>query len=575
MQLAHIPIENLSISALNMRDSKKAPDISDILPSIRKFGVRQTLLVRPNGTPDHYEVVGGRRRYYGAKTVAAERGVSIAVPCAIMEEDEDAAALESSMIENLHQPVDEMTQYESFVRLIVKEGRSIEDVGATFGYTDKEVRQRLALGNLLPKIREAYRRGDIDPESIRHLTLATKKQQKAWLDLFESEGDEPPAGRYLKDWLFGGESISTKVALFSLDAFSGQITEDLFGENSYFADAGLFWTKQNEAIAARRDAYLEAGWSEVVVLDPGTIFQSWEHEKRKKKDGGRVYVAVSPRGDVTFHEGYVTRKEAQRAAKKAAKKAPDAQDTEKAATVQSEVPGAMQTYIDLHRHAAVRAALLDKPGVALRLLAAHAICGSRLWKVMPEPQRSGRDETDASVKVSPAQAVFDARREDVSAIFDLPKGAGLVGSQADTGAVIFAHLLTLSDADVRRILTVIMAESLEAGSVYVEAVGVHLGVDMTKCWTADETFFDLLRDKSVVNAMVAEIAGKSVANGNVAATGKVQKQIVRDCLAGTNGREKVSGWLPRWFEFPVRSYRKDGGLQTAAHWKFVKKLFGG
>jgi ParB family chromosome partitioning protein len=109
----------------------------------------------------------------------------------------------------------------------------------------------------------------------------------------------------------------------------------------------------------------------------------------------------------------------------------------------------------------------------------------------------------------------------------------------------------------------------------VEAVGVHLQVDLHKTWTPDDAFFDLLRDKSIVNAMVAEIAGKAVANGNVAAVGKVQKQIIRDCLAGTNGREKVTGWLPRWFAFPVQTYRKDGGLQTAAHWKSVKKLFGG
>jgi ParB family chromosome partitioning protein len=48
----------------------------------------------------------------------------------------------------------------------------------------------------------------------------------------------------------------------------------------------------------------------------------------------------------------------------------------------------------------------------------------------------------------------------------------------------------------------------------------------------------------VVNVMVAEVAGRRSADGNVAEKAKTQKQIVRDCLAGTNGRTKVESWLP-------------------------------
>src|SRR3546814_3460358 len=41
-----------------------------------------------------------------------------------------------------------------------------------------------------------------------------------------------------------------------------------------------------------------------------------------------------------------------------------------------EVTSTCQTYIDLHRHAAVRAALTGHPKVALRLMVAHAITRS-------------------------------------------------------------------------------------------------------------------------------------------------------------------------------------------------------
>jgi ParB family chromosome partitioning protein len=574
--LAHIELDNLSISPLNMRHSKKAPDTSDILPSVRKRGILMPLLVRPNGSPTTFEVVAGRRRWFAARSVKEEAGSFPPVPCHIMAEGDDADALEASILENFARTnPDEMTQYEQFTRLIVKEGRSVEHIAATFGLTERQVQQRLALGNLLPKIREAYRAEDLDAESIRLLTMASKSQQKAWLDLYQDQSEHTPTGYQLKKWLFGEAPISTGVALFSLDGLEAEISTDLFGDDSYFKSADAFWERQSQEIAARRDAYLEAGWADVAILETGVLFETWAHEKTAKKKGGKVFIQVTARGEVTFHEGYLSRKEARKNGKANDNDAIAGADGEatKAVPRAGEVSAALQSYIDLHRHLAVRAALLDKPGVALRLLAAHALCGSRLWKVMPEPQRTGRKETDESVQASPAQALFAERKKEVLTLLDLPEGANLVATHADSEATIFARLLALSDADLRRVLTVVMAESLEAGSVYVEAAGVHLGVDMGKTWEPDDTFFELVRDKSVVSAMVADIAGKSVANANVSATGKVQKQIVKDCLAGTNGRPKVAGWLPRWMEFPVRSYKKDGGLKTAETWKGIKRLF--
>lgn len=94
MQLAHIPLDKLNMSALNMRHSKRAPDVSDILPSVRTRGVLVPLLVRPNGTPESFEIVAGRRRYFAAKSLADERGEGDALPCAIIEDGDDADALE-------------------------------------------------------------------------------------------------------------------------------------------------------------------------------------------------------------------------------------------------------------------------------------------------------------------------------------------------------------------------------------------------------------------------------------------------------------------------------------------------
>src|SRR6185437_4058353 len=100
-------------------------------------------------------------------------------------------------------------------------------------------------------------------------------------------------------------------------------------------------------------------------------------------------------------------------------------------------------------------------------------------------------------------------------------------------ADVFEKLLTLSDADVMRVAAFFMARSLGAGSASVEAAGAHLNVDARAHWQPDDTFFDLIRDRATLNAMLAEIAGEAVARGNVAEKAKLQKQIIRDYLTGS------------------------------------------
>jgi ParB family chromosome partitioning protein len=54
--------------------------------------------------------------------------------------------------------------------------------------------------------------------------------------------------------------------------------------------------------------------------------------------------------------------------------------------------------------------------------------------------------------------------------------------------------------------------------------------------------------------MVAEVAGPAVAEANLTLRAKAQKQIIRDCLAGANGRVKVENWACGWMAFPFHRY---------------------
>ncbi len=565
MELKHIDIARLSVSPVNMRGGKKAPDLTNILPSIRARGVLVPLIVRQNGSPETYEIVAGKRRYHAALAVAGETDGIASLPCAIMEAGDDAAALEASLIENIARlDPDEMTRHETFTRL-VREGRSVEDISLTFGLTALQVKRTLALGNLLPRIRNLYRAEAIDAVTVRHLTLASKAQQREWLATLDDDDRHAPVGQNLRAWLFGGATISTKAALFDLASFGGEIVSDLFGEESYFACASDFWTAQMAAVEERVEAYREAGWPEVVILERGDYFHTWEHERCPKRKGGKVYGAISHRGEVTFHEGYITIKEARKReiGETAAK------------PVRPEVSAPIQNYVDLHRHAAVRASLLSQPATALRLMVAHAIVGSSLWRIDVERQRAQNDAIAESVESSASEALFDSRRRAVLALLDFDADTPTVtnGYAGDHGLPgLFRQLMTLTDDAVLDILSIVMCETLEAGSATVELLGAMLNVDMAKAWQADDALLDLVRDREVIGHLVTEVADKTVASANAGESAKVQRQIIRDYLAGTGGRARQEGWVPRWMAFPPSAYTERGGVGSVERWNAVAGL---
>ncbi|HWT32009.1 MAG TPA: ParB/RepB/Spo0J family partition protein [Croceibacterium sp.] len=545
MQLEHLELSKLVVSAANMRAKRKDRDVAELIPSIRARGVLVPLLVRPNGEPDTYEIVAGRRRYYAAKSVEAEGG-PVSVPCAIMESGDDAAALEASLIENVARlNADEVTQWETFARL-VKEGRGVDEIAATFGLEERVVRRILALGNLLPRIRTLYRNEQIDAATVRHLTMATVAQQREWLALFDSPDQYAPTGRVLKEWLFGGAAINTSVALFDLAEYTAPIVGDLFDDHRYFSDAALFWTLQQKAVEDKRQAYLAEGWNAVEVMEPGSYFARWEYDKRSQAKGGSVYVVVHESGEVEVHEGFLPHKDTRRA------------DRENDPTVKSarpELSSPLRRYVDLHRHAAVRSALLDHPQVALRLLLAHAIAGSALWTVHADHQRAQKPETEASVRASPSQARFEEARRDALQRLGLdPEAECLVDGHQASLAVLFEALLGLPDEDVLAIVPIVMGEALDASGEMIEQLGQQLAIDLGSAWEADDAFFVLLRDRRVLRELVAELAGTKAAEANAQEPAKALKAIMRDCLAGENGRTKVENWAPRWMRFPATSY---------------------
>jgi len=564
--LIHIELSKLSISKLNMRHGRKAPDVSDILPSIREKGIRQTLLVRREG--DGYGIVAGRRRFFALQQIAKEAGSDPLVPCAVMAEGDAASAIEASIIENVARlPASEMEQYTAF-RKLHDEGRTVEEIAAFFGVTELNVRRVLALAALSAPIRKLYADEEIDRETVRALTLATPARQADWLKLWNSETDRAPMGRACRAWITGGSAITTDKALFELAGYTGAVTADLFGETAVFADAAAFWQAQGAVIAERVEGYRQRGWTDVILMERGAYFQRWDFVQTTKKQGGKVIVEQRHDGTVTFHEGWLKAAEARKARTAAAcRKAPSEPDT------RPEMSGPMADYIGLHRHAVAQASLIRNPAIAMRLMAAHALCGSSLWNVRLHSPGAVKEATLSSVDGGSAAAELLTAREGVETQFEA-LGAPVPRRSADAYHLCetFAALLAMSDAEVMQVMALAMVETLESGGPVVEAVLHACAADPAGFWKPDDAFFDLLRDKRVITAFIADAVSPETAREAEDATAKAQKAQLAEALVARD-TSLNSAWMPGWMQVPPARHIEGAASPPADAWKRIAGLF--
>lgn len=220
------------------------------------------------------------------------------------------------------------------------------------------------------------------------------------------------------------------------------------------------------------------------------------------------------------------------------------------------------------------AELIKHPKIALRLMVAHAIGGSPLWRIEPDPRQANDEMIAESVTTSRAYTSLSEELKVVLGLLGLGSASTLIQGYygGPSTAELFAKLLALSDDEVMRILTFVMSESLDVGSSSVEAVGNHLDIDIAGYWQPDDVFFKLLKGKNAVNAILADVAGKTIADQHVTSKINDQKAIIRDYLEGRNGRPQVTGWLPGYMTFPFQPYTRNGGIRIEDAWRQVQEL---
>jgi ParB family transcriptional regulator, chromosome partitioning protein len=233
---------------------------------------------------------------------------------------------------------------------------------------------------------------------------------------------------------------------------------------------------------------------------------------------------------------------------------PDAEITECEMLDRPELSGPLANYVDTVRLAAVRATLLTKPQIALRLLLAQLIAGAQHITIRPEPMTPASSEITGALQHMPTLAVMDKARAKALDLLgrdttDHSLIQGYALRNADTPR-IFRRLLELDNKRVNNILAVLAAETLAIGTGLVDAAGATLEVTAAGAWSPDDTFFTLIRDRAVSTAILAEVAPDRPPPSPTTTVKEVKSRI-RDALTG---KSTDAPWTPRWMTFPAATY---------------------
>jgi ParB/RepB/Spo0J family partition protein len=162
-EFRQLPIDAIHESPVNPRRAFSETRLEELASSIRRHGVLQPILVRPNG--DGFVLIAGARRLRAAKL--AERPTILA---RVLDVDESAAD-EARIVENLQrEDISPLEEGESYQRLLAS-GRTIDDLVAQLGKSKAYLYQRVSLTRLIPQAQDLLIR-DILPLSYA-LKLAT------------------------------------------------------------------------------------------------------------------------------------------------------------------------------------------------------------------------------------------------------------------------------------------------------------------------------------------------------------------------------------------------------------------
>ncbi|HWB50486.1 MAG TPA: ParB/RepB/Spo0J family partition protein [Stellaceae bacterium] len=269
MTIELIPLNKLIPCPANVRKTDALSGIAELAASIKAHGLLQNLQVRP-GAKGKYEVVAGGRRLAALRRLAKQKAIAKTedIACQVMETDD---AAEISLAENVVRvqmhPADE---YEAF-KALADQGKGPQEIAARFGCSPMTVKRRLKLGNVSPKLMEAYREGKLDLDQLMAFTVSDDHaaQEQVWASLPHWNFDPDTIRRHLM--VSNVEASDRRVRFVGLKAYKkagGHIIRDLFQpeHEGYLTDPDILNRLVTEKLERAAEAIRAEGWKWVVIM---------------------------------------------------------------------------------------------------------------------------------------------------------------------------------------------------------------------------------------------------------------------------------------------------------------------
>jgi ParB family chromosome partitioning protein len=254
---------------VNARSSGREDRIEELAASIASMGLLQPLAVIFDDGGVGF-VVDGNRRLAALKALIKDGTLTKghAVPVIVLERDADhrEASLAANIVRLPLHPVD---QFEAFSGLCAT-GLAPDEIASRFGVTSKLVKMRIALGDLAPEVRAAWREGTIGEEAARVLTLEKdKKRQSEVLAKLVAELSQYGGARQVNGWQikqalgFTGQATAVQIDAVGRDAYiaaGGELIEDLFSDTVIIQHPEILAQLGEKAVDDKIEELQAEGW---------------------------------------------------------------------------------------------------------------------------------------------------------------------------------------------------------------------------------------------------------------------------------------------------------------------------
>lgn len=264
---ALIPLHLLVRSPFNVR-KMRGGGIPELAALILAQGVLENILVyvekKKGRATGNYAVAAGDRRHQALSLLASSNKIQAdhGVPCLIISEE---SAIELSLAENCHEPMHPADEFAAF-QAMLDNGKTVEDIAATFGVSPLVVQRRLKLANVSPRMLALYREGEADLDQLMALAITDDHaaQERAW----DSSPDHNRHARNLRR-LLTASTIDLKsdplVAFIGVESYEkagGNVRRDLFSDEGggYIEDATLLESLALAKLETEAEAIKAEGW---------------------------------------------------------------------------------------------------------------------------------------------------------------------------------------------------------------------------------------------------------------------------------------------------------------------------